>query len=61
MTSVDAGQLVVTDDDGDVLARSAGSVREVFRIDTATDEITSVSVRINGPHTDFDACSALGD
>ena len=40
VTSVDAGQVVVTDDDGDVLARSAGSVREVFRIDTATDEIT---------------------
>ena len=61
LTSVDSGNLVVTDDAGTVLSRNAGSVREVFRIDTATDEITSVSVRINGPHSGIDTCSVLGD
>jgi hypothetical protein len=66
-TSVDAGQLVVRDDAGDVLVRDSGSIRETIRFDTLGDDkpggdfITSVSIRVNGPHTDFDTCSVFGE
>jgi hypothetical protein len=65
-TSVDAGQSWVKAADGSVIARTSGSIRETIRFDTLGDDepggdfITSVSVRANGRHTDFDACSIFG-
>lgn len=68
-TAVDAGRpFMVTDDDGNVLARDRGSIRQSILFDTLGDDmpggtfIEDVSFRTNGPHPglEFDACDYLG-
>jgi hypothetical protein len=68
-TSVEAGQpFVVRDDDGNVLVRDRGSIRETIVFDTLGDDtpggefIESVSFRANGPHPgfEFDSCDYFG-
>ena len=68
-TAVEAGQpFVVRDDDGNVLVRDRGTIRQTILFDTLGDAtpggifIEDVSFRANGPHPgfEFDACDYFG-
>ena len=67
-TSVDAGQTIIRDSDGTIIARDRGSIRQTLRYDTLGDDqpggelIDVVAFQANGPHPglDFDTCSIFG-
>ena len=67
-TSVDAGQTIIRDGDGDLIVRDRGSIRQTLRYDTLGDDqpggelIDVISFRVNGQHPglDFDTCSVFG-